>query len=109
MGGEAEAEAKNHAKDDSEGEAEARADGNKAATSKEKPPIAPTLLCALNAMNSSKLAIGSVTKKGGSTLHPCRPIFFLRHGGPPPRKHIHCSHCEVPRRTAAMYISQCFI
>ena len=34
---------------------------------------------------------------------------FLRHGGPPPKKHIHCSHCEVPRRTAAMYISQCFI
>ena len=34
---------------------------------------------------------------------------FWRHGGPPPKKHIHCSHCEVPRRTAAMYISQCFI
>ena len=42
-----------------------------------------------------------------STLKLCGYFvcFFLKHGGPPPKKHNHCSHCEVPRRTAAIYIS----
>ena len=53
--------------------------------------------------------IASVPGLLGVGVHTRVFGLFLRHGGPPPKKHIHCSHCEVPRRTAAMYISQCFI
>ena len=45
----------------------------------------------------------------GQLAAPYLYFCFLRHGGPPPKKHNHCSNCEVPRRTAAMYISHCFI